>query len=142
VHQENKQIVLNLWDCLYAKKWEDLEALLSENCWHEDVPAPDLGARGAKNIVERVRIGFDLIERFEHDVHRVAGEKNTVFIEHTERWYFKEGEIVQNNLVSVHEVFDGKVGLWRDYWDINTMMTQAPQWWIEAVANESPRNFT
>lgn len=42
----------------------------------------------------------------------------------------------------MHQVSDGKVSLWRDYWDINPMLTDAPQWWIEAGAAASPQDFS
>ena len=59
-------------------------------------------------------------------------------IEHSERWHFRTKEVVENQIVSVHELRDGKISLWRDYWDINSMLSQAPEWWVEAIANQSP----
>ncbi len=138
---QNKQAVLRMWDCLYSREWNGLKAELTKDCWFEDIPAPDAGARGPDNIVERLRIGFDLIQRLEHEVLRIAAEDDTVFVEHRERWHFETGEVVENRLASVHELVDGKVSRWHDYWDINSMLSSAPQWWIEAIAAESPRDF-
>lgn len=131
-----------MWRCVYDREWDTLRGLLADDCLFEDMPAPDTGARGPQNIVERLRIGFDLIDRFEHFVLRVVAEDNSVIVEHRERWHFKTGEVVENDLISVHEVTDGKISLWRDYWDINSMISDAPQWWIEAVASQSPRDFS
>jgi limonene-1,2-epoxide hydrolase len=128
---QNKEIVLRMWSHVYAREWDDLRNILAPECKHKDMPAPDAGAIGPDNIVARLRIGFDLIERFEHTVSRVVAEDNAIIV-----------EVVENHLVSVHEVSDDKVSLWRDYWDINGMLSNAPQWWIEAVANESPRDFS
>ncbi len=139
---QNKRIVTQLWNHLYSRSWDELKLLLSDDCWHEDVSAPDPGARGPDNIIERVRIGFDHIERFEHDVLCIVADGNHVVVEHVERWYFKTREVVENRLVSIHEVTDGKISLWRDYWDISAMIAQAPQWWVEMVAEASPRDFT
>lgn len=139
---QNKELVLRMWSHVYAREWDSLRNVLSEGCKFEDMPAPDAGAHGPKNIVERLRIGFDLIDSFEHKVFRVVAEDNSVIVEHRERWHFKTGETVENHLVSVHEVSGDKISLWRDYWDINAMISNAPQWWIEAVANESPRDFS
>lgn len=140
--EDNKALIRMMWSCVYARDWQALTALLSEDCWHDDVPAPDPGVRGAKNIVGRLRIGFDLIERFDHEEVRMVAEGNQVAFEHRERWYFETGEQVENQLVSIHEVRDGKVTLWLDYWDINNMFSNAPQWWVEKVAEESPGDFT
>lgn len=139
---QSKELVLRMWSCVYARDWDNLRQLIADGCEFEDMPAPDSGAVGPDNIVERLRIGFDLIERFEHHVFRIVAEDRSVIVEHRERWHFKTGETVENHLVSVHEVSGGKVSLWRDYWDINSMISNAPQWWIEAVAAESPRDFT
>jgi len=139
---ENREIVASLWDCLYRKDWDGVAALIAEDGHYEDVPAPDPGATGPRNVVKRLRIGLDPVTRFEHDVHRVAAEGNVVMIEHTETWHFETGEKVVNHFVTVHELRDGKITLWRDYWDLNTMMSQAPQWWLERVAGFTEADFT
>ena len=59
------------------------------------------------------------------------GKGESVVVEHTETWHFETGEKVTNHFVTVHEVRNGKVELWRDYWDLNTLMAQGPKWWIE-----------
>jgi hypothetical protein len=33
--------------------------------------------------------------------------------------------------VSIHVIRDGKIALWRDDWNLNTLMSGAPAWWIE-----------
>jgi hypothetical protein len=39
--------------------------------------------------------------------------------------------------VSVHRVQDGKVTLWKNYWDFGGMTAQAPPTWLEAGADTS-----
>ena len=36
--------------------------------------------------------------------------------------------------VSVHELRDGAIVRWWDYWDLQTLMGAAPAWWIEHMA--------
>jgi len=139
---ENKACVARMWECLYTKNWAGLQAELTDDCFYEDVPAPDPGARGPENVVKRLRIGLDHVARFEHDVHRTVADGNSVLVEHTETWHFETGEKVVNPFVTVHELRDGKICLWRDYWDLQTMMNQAPAWWIEAIAKASAGDFT
>src|SRR4030095_8302422 len=98
------------------------------------VPTPCTGALGPVNVVKRLRSGLDAVERFEHDIHRVVAQGDSVVIEHTETWHFPTGEKLVNQFVTVHEVRGGKIRLWRDYWDLNRMMAQAPAWWIESLA--------
>jgi len=139
---ENKQTVARMWQALYRKDWDGVMAELADDCFYEDVPAPDDGARGRANVIKRLRIGLDHVARFEHDIHRPVAEGDSVLIEHTETWHFETGEKLVNHFVTVHELADGKITLWRDYWDIQTMMNQAPAWWIEAIAKASAADFS
>ena len=139
--RENKEIVSRMWNCLYQKDWDGLKAELADDCFYEDVPAPDPGATGPDNVVKRLRIGLDHVVRFEHDIHRTVADGSSVLIEHTETWHFETGEKVVNPFVTVHELSNGKITLWRDYWDIGTLMKQAPAWWIETIAKASEQDF-
>jgi len=138
---QNRQLVERLWECLYRKDWDGLSDCIAPDGHYEDVPTPDPGATGPANIVKRLRIGLDPVVRFEHEQHRMVAEGDQVMLEHTETWHFETGEKVVNHFVTVHEIRGGKIALWRDYWDLNTMMSQAPQWWIEAIAKASEADF-
>jgi limonene-1,2-epoxide hydrolase len=133
----NREVVARLWKALYAKDFDTVASLIADDGHYEDVPAPDKGATGGANVVKRLRVGLDPVERFEHEIHRVVAEGANVVIEHTETWHFGTGESIRNHFVTIHEVRDGRIRLWRDYWDLNTMMAQAPKWWIERLAEHS-----
>jgi ketosteroid isomerase-like protein len=75
-------------------------------------------------------------------VHRVVAEGDVVVVEHTETWHFETGESLRNQFVTVHVVRDGRIALWRDYWDLNTMMAQAPKWWIERLASHDESEWS
>jgi limonene-1,2-epoxide hydrolase len=139
--EANKAAVRRLWETLYTKDWDALAALLHEECFYEDVPTPDPGARGPQNVIRRLRIGLDPIERFEHHFHRLVAEGDTVILEHTEVWHFHTGEVVRNPFVTVHEVSEGRIKLWRDYWDLNTLLSGVPKWWLERLAAFSEKDF-
>ena len=36
-------------------------------------------------------------------------------------------------VASVHEVRDGRITRWCDYWDMNVLVAAAPPWWFEHV---------
>jgi len=139
--EANKRVVERLWATLYTKDWEALGALLHEEVFYEDVPAPDAGAHGRENAIRRLRIGLDPIQRFEHHFHRIVAEGQCVVLEHTEVWHFHTGEVARNPFVTIHEVVDGRIKLWRDYWDLNTLMSAVPKWWLEHVAKFSEQDF-
>ena len=140
--EENKKVVASMWEALYRKDFDAVARHMAENGHYEDVPAPDPGATGPANVVKRLRVGLDPVARFEHDVHRVVAEGDQVVVEHTETWHFETGESLTNHFVTVHEVVDGEITLWRDYWDLNTMMAQAPQWWIERISKHDASEWS
>jgi ketosteroid isomerase-like protein len=139
---ENREVVARMWSALYAKDFDGVAALIAPDGHYEDVPTPDPGATGPENVVKRLRVGLDPVERFEHEIHRVVAQGDTVVVEHTEIWHFGTGEKLANDFVTIHEVRDGKILLWRDYWDLGTMMQQAPQWWIERLAQQDPSEWS
>ncbi len=139
--EANKAVVARMWGCLYRKDWQGVAEELAPDAHYEDVPAPDPGADGPANVVKRLRIGLDHVSRFEHEIHRTVAEGDSVLVEHTETWHFEDGGRVVNDFVTVHELRGGKITLWRDYWDINTMMSQAPAWWIEAIMKSTAEDF-
>ena len=51
------------------------------------------------------------------------------------------GEVVALPFVSVMELRDGMITLWRDYWDLNTLMNNVPQWWIEHIMQFTTDDF-
>ncbi len=138
---ENRQLVERMWSCLYRKDFDGLAECIAEDGHYEDVPTPDAGARGPANVVKRLRLGLDPVVRFEHEVHRMVAEGDSVMLEHTETWHFETGEKLTNDFVTVHVVRDGKIALWRDYWDLGKMMAQAPKWWIERLAKADEADF-
>ena len=140
--EENKQIVQQMWKALYKKDWDGVASLIAPDGHYEDVPAPDGGADGPENVIKRLRIGLDPVARFEHDIHRVVAEDENVVVEHTETWHFDTGEKIVNHFTTIHVLENGKIKLWKDYWDINTLMSQAPQWWLERIAKFSDGEFS
>lgn len=139
--EKNKALVKHLWDTLYVRDWDTLAGLFTEKAHYEDVPTPDLGADGPANIIKRLRIGLEPIEKQVHETHRVVAEGNVVITEHTETWHFDADHVVALPFVTVHIIEDGKVAFWRDYWDLSTLMAAAPAWWIERLAKASAADF-
>ena len=123
-----------LWDALYAREWERVGDFFAEDGLYQDVPAPDMGALGPAAVARRLRIGHEPVERHEHTIFRMVAEGNVVITEHREDWYFHTGEVVKLPFTSIHEYDDaGKIRLWRDYWDLGTLMNSAPAWWLEHI---------
>ncbi len=139
---ETRSAVTTLWDCLYRKDWEGVAACIADDGLYQDVPAPDRGAVGPANVVRRLRVGLDPVSRFEHELHRMVIGGDTAMLEHTETWHFETGEKIVNPFVTVHVVREGRIALWRDYWDLGKLMAQAPKWWIEHLARHAESEWS
>ena len=138
----NKDLVSRFWSEVYENRdYDRVGKFFAEDGVYEDVAIPDSAAHGPAAVAKRLRIGHEPVERFTHAIHRMVAEGNTVMTEHTETWHFHSGEIVALPFVSVMEIRDGMIALWRDYSDMNTLLAKAPQWWLEHIMKFSVADF-
>ena len=138
----NRKTVETMWNALSAMDWETLKGCLHEDVHYEDVPTEDPGARGRENVVKRLRIAFDHLIDHQHTLHHMVCEGDVVFLDHTEVWTFKTGEKATNPFATLHEMKDGKVVKWSDYWDVSGFVGQFPAWFLEEMAKASQADFT
>ena len=132
---ENKETVRQFWETLYSRDWDAIAGFFTDESEYTDVPSPpDDIARGPALIVARLRLGLERIAGYEHDLKLMVAEGDDVITEHAETWHWHTGEQVTLPFVSVHQLRDGKIIRWWDYWDLQTLMNAAPVWWIEHVA--------
>ena len=134
----NKEIVQRYWDALAARDWDAMRALLHDDAHYTDVGTPGPGGTGPDGVLARLRLGIEPLEGYEHlgEVHMVA-EGDLVMTEHTERWTFHTGEMIDHSFVSVTELADGKIVRWHDYSNIANILDNAPAWWIEHIMKGS-----
>jgi ketosteroid isomerase-like protein len=131
---ENRRLIEGFWVDLYQQDFAALGARFDENGEYTDIvtPADDV-ARGPAEITARLRLAFDkLTKLFDEPRHLVAGE-DVVMTEHVEHWEWPTGETMALDVASVHEIRDGKIIRWWDYWDMSVLTAAAPPWWFEHV---------
>ena len=134
---ENVALTEKLWHTLYVDRDLDaVGAMFTDDGHYEDVPVDDGGATGPAQIAARLRIGFEPVRQFDHEVYRVVAEGDLVITEHCETWHFDDEVSVALPFVSVQEIHDGRFTLWRDYSNINTLLDNAPAWWIEHIMSQ------
>lgn len=139
---DNKKRVQDFWQDVYVNRnYDAVGKYFAKDGVYEDVPTPGSAAIGPKAVSTRLRMGHELVESFKHEIARLVGDGDTVITEHTETWCFHTGEVVALPFVSVMELHDGMITLWRDYWDLNTLMNNVPQWWIEHIMQFTPDDF-
>ena len=130
-----KEVVAALWSALARRDWDAVASELADDCIYYDVPVgPAAAARGPSGVVARLRIGLDQLAEYDNFDGRMVCEGTTVMYEHSERWKWATGETVLLPFATVHELRDGKVALWADYWDYATLHGAAPQAWQDSLA--------
>lgn len=130
----NKRVVEQLWRELYERDFDAVGAHFRDDGEYTDVPSPaEDVARGPSEIAARLRLGLEPLERIQHEQRLMVSEGDTVVTEHVERWHWPTGEQVALPFVSVHVFRDGQIVRWWDYWDMQTLMGAAPQWWVEHI---------
>lgn len=131
-----RDVVHGLWEALSARDWDGVRAHLSEDCIYLDVPVgPAAAAKGPEDIVKRLKIGLEPLASYENFSGLLVDDGSTAMYEHHEEWHWRSGESAVLNFVSVHRVVDGKVTLWKDYWDMGALANHAPPSWLEDFAN-------
>jgi limonene-1,2-epoxide hydrolase len=132
--EENKVRVTAFWEALYARDWEAIAGFFDGGSEYTDVPSPeDDVAHGPDLIVARLRLGLERISEYEHSLRLMVAEGDTVVTEHDETWHWHTGEQVTLPFVSVQELKGDTIARWWDYWDLQTLMNAAPDWWIEHI---------
>jgi ketosteroid isomerase-like protein len=131
---DNKRAVEQLWRDLYERDFDAVGARFHDDGEYTDVPSPsDDVARGPDQIAARLRLGLEPLEGIHHEVRLMIAEGDVVVTEHVEHWRWGTGEHAALPFVSVHEFRAGRIARWWDYWDMQTLMGVAPQWWVEHI---------
>ena len=118
--------------------FEAVAAHCGDDCRYEDVPVGDAAtAIGPEAIVAKLTGGLGDLEALVTTIHEIIEEGETVLVERTEVWHHPTGERASLPVMAVFKFRDGKIELWRDYWDMPTLINQQPPGWLERVAAAS-----
>jgi limonene-1,2-epoxide hydrolase len=129
-----EDVVLGMWKALSDRDWDAIGSCLSDDCLYVDMPMPSASARGPENILAKLRIGLDSLSSYVNHDGLLMSDGADVIYEHSETWGWPTGETVRLPFVSVHRVEDGKITLWKDYSDFNTLLSAAPPSYVEGLA--------
>ena len=130
-----EKTVLGMWHALSDRDWEKLKTFIADDCIYVDMPVgPAAAARGPEDIVKRLKVGLEPLAGYEnHDGVLVTNGVDAMY-EHSETWNWVTGESTVLQFVTVHKVRDGKITLWKDYWDFGGLVNHAPADWMDELA--------
>ena len=131
--------VIGLWQALSRRDWDAVKTFLADDCLYVDMPVPALSARGPADIVKRLKMGLEPLAGYENHDGLLVSNGSDVVYEHSETWTFATGEQGVLRFVTVHKVVshdgEAKIGVWKDYWDMNSLVSFAPPNHFEGLAN-------
>ncbi len=131
---ENRRLIEGFWEELYRQDVQAAAARFAPDGTYTDVGTPDDDvARGPDEVVKRLTLAWAKLAGL-HDerLNLVAGD-HVVMTEHIETWEWPTGETMALPVLSVHELVDGQIVRWTDYWDMAALVAAAPPWWFEHV---------
>jgi limonene-1,2-epoxide hydrolase len=126
-----REVTAAFWAALYDRDWSRVRSFFGPESIYYDVPTgPSTAGVGPTDIEARLRLGLEGLVAYEHRPGIVVeGDDGVVVTEHVEEWTWETGEHVALPFVSIQHVHDGVITLWKDYWDLGTLMNAAPPAW-------------
>ena len=131
-----KAVAAAFWGALYARDWPLIRSFFGADSIYYDVPTgPATAAKGPVDIEARLRLGLEGLAGYDHAPGVVVAEGTYVVTEHAETWRWPSGETVTLPFTSIQRIVGGRILLWKDYWDLQTLMTGAPKDWQDRLAS-------
>jgi limonene-1,2-epoxide hydrolase len=96
-------------------------ALLTDDVEYQNMPLPPV--HGPQAVKETLETLLATTQSSEWVVHRELSGGNLVMNERTDRFQV-EGRWLELPVAGVFELREGRIALWRDYFDLQTIMTQ------------------
>ena len=105
----------------------------TDDCLYEDVPFLDATVTGPAAIRAKLQLGLGMLDRIPTTIHELVENGDTLMVERTEIWHHRSGERATLRVAAVFKFRDGKISLWRDYWDARSLFAQQPAHWLPDV---------
>lgn len=130
---KNSECLRQLFMDLERLDFDAVAGHCADDCAYEDVPFDAATVRGPEAIRAKLEMGLGTLERLPTTVHELLENGDTMMVERTEVWHHPSGERATLRVAAVFKFRDGKITLWRDYWDAKTLFAQQPATWLPEV---------
>ncbi len=117
----NEEIVNTFMSRVTAMDLDGALELVADDVEYDNVPmGPVHGPDGIRGVFAQLD---GTVDKMEWIIHRQVASGDLVLNERTDR-FGKGGQWADLPVAGVFEVHDGKITLWRDYFDLTKMMTE------------------
>jgi limonene-1,2-epoxide hydrolase len=108
----------------FCRQWsqpdpEQLATWFTEDAVYHNIPMPP--AEGREAIRDFIAGFTAAVDGIDFQVHRQLAQGDVVMNERTDVMRFKDGRELALPVMGVFEVRDGKIAVWRDYFDMATV---------------------
>ena len=119
------EVVTTFIQAVTRRDFDAAFELVTDDLEYDNVPVPSI--HGATQAREWLEAFLAHVEETEWIVRRIVADGDTVFTERTDR-FLMSGRWIDLPVAGVFELRDGKIALWRDYFDLQTALgaTQPP----------------
>jgi limonene-1,2-epoxide hydrolase len=104
-----------------TRDYDTALGLLSDDVEYQNMPLPPV--RGQQAVKDTLDVLLATTQSSEWVVHRELAAGNLVMNERTDR-FLVQGRWLELPVAGVFELRDGRIALWRDYFDLQTFMGQ------------------
>lgn len=101
-----------------AREW------FTDDAVYESRSDQGVSVKGPDEIYAILDMYRDMVDHFETKLLNVAEDGNIVLLERDEKTYLKNGKCVTVPVMSSMLLRNGKIAIWRDYWDLAILMKQ------------------
>ena len=116
----NSQIVLDFVDSWNRMDWDSVLAALTDDVIYHNIPMDELkGKEAAAGFILGMKP-----KAVDWEVLNIAEAGNTVLTERVDRFTLDGDKKVALPVMGTFEIQDGKIKAWRDYFDLNTFVSQ------------------
>lgn len=130
---KNSDRLRQLFEDLNRLDFDAVAAHCTDDCSYEDVPYAEATVTGPEAIKAKLTMGLGMLECIPTTIHELLEAGDTIMVERTEVWHHPSGERATLPVAAVFKFRDGKITLWRDYWDAKTLFSQQPATWLPDI---------
>lgn len=115
---ENEQVLLDFFRHFSARNLDGVMDLWASDAIYHNIPvAPIQGAPGIRAIFAAM---LDLMESAEFELVAIGSAGPLVFTERIDKFRFANGNSVDLPVAGVHEIRNGRIQSFRDYFDLRS----------------------
>lgn len=118
---------------LEAMDFAGASQFFTEDGLYRDEPMHAADATGPGAIEAKLANAIDGLNAFVMGVDTVVGDADRVMSRRVEEWHFPTGEVAKLPVTAVHEISDGKITRWHEFWNMPTFTEQIPASWMDVI---------